>query len=156
MDHALDEVVAAVRGGIGIVQLHGHEDAGYMQELRNTVTTFIVKVLHIPPAGSGGVDLSAFRAQVTAVMQHADAILLDTAVKGESGGTGTVFDWALAEEVAKWAPTFVAGGLTAENVGELLARVRPLGVDVASGVEMAPGKKDVGKVKAFVTGVKAA
>mmetsp|Transcript_2707 Transcript_2707/g.6351 ORF Transcript_2707/g.6351 Transcript_2707/m.6351 type:complete len:535 (+) Transcript_2707:3-1607(+) len=156
MDHSVDEVVSAVRDGIAIVQLHGQEDAAYMKELRSRLTTFIVKVLHIPPAGSTGVDVDAFRAQVSDVMQHADAILLDTAVKGESGGTGVAFDWTLAEQVARWAPTFVAGGLTAGNVGDLLKRVRPLGVDVASGVEASPGKKDVGKVKAFVTAVKAA
>ena len=67
------------------------------------------------------------------------------------GGTGETFNWDLAIEVIKLGrPVFLAGGLTPENVGEAVRRVRPYGVDVSSGVEAAPGRKDRAKVRAFV------
>ncbi|MDE3118883.1 MAG: phosphoribosylanthranilate isomerase, partial [Nitrospirota bacterium] len=70
------------------------------------------------------------------------------------GGTGEVGDWALAAEVAGHAPVLLAGGLTAENVRDAIQRVRPYGVDVSSGVEASPGKKDQAKVRAFIEAAK--
>ena len=84
-----------------------------------------------------------------------DAYLLD-AYSGEArGGTGEKFNWDLAIEAQKFGkPIFLAGGLTPENVADAVRKVRPFGVDVASGVESSPGKKDHAKVKAFIQAVK--
>jgi phosphoribosylanthranilate isomerase len=82
------------------------------------------------------------------------AFLVDASVKGAYGGTGITADWGTAAELAKQYPLLLAGGLTPENVAEAVRRVRPWGVDVASGVESVPGKKDPAKMKAFVQAVK--
>jgi len=86
-----------------------------------------------------------------------DAFLLDADSKGGLGGTGEKFNWDLAIEAQKFGkPIFLAGGLTPENVGEAVKKVRPFAVDVSSGVESAPGKKDAAKVRAFIAAVQAA
>ncbi|HEY3930975.1 MAG TPA: phosphoribosylanthranilate isomerase [Verrucomicrobiae bacterium] len=84
-----------------------------------------------------------------------DAYLLDAFSSEVRGGTGEVFNWNLAVEVQKFGkPIFLAGGLTPENVAEAVKKVRPFGVDVSSGVESAPGKKDHAKLKAFIEAVR--
>jgi phosphoribosylanthranilate isomerase len=86
-----------------------------------------------------------------------DAWLLDAYSPGKPGGTGEVFNWDLAVEARKKGrPIFLAGGLTAENIAEAVRRVHPYGVDVSSGVESAPGRKDHAKVAAFVRNAKEA
>jgi phosphoribosylanthranilate isomerase len=82
------------------------------------------------------------------------ALLVDAAVKGVYGGSGVTADWNGAAELAKKYPLLLAGGLTPENVAEAVSRVKPWGVDVASGVESAPGKKDAGKMVEFVKNVR--
>ncbi|MFW6087548.1 MAG: phosphoribosylanthranilate isomerase [Myxococcota bacterium] len=77
-------------------------------------------------------------------------LLLDALVPGEKGGTGHTFDWRIATDLARERLLTLAGGLTPANVAEAIATVRPHRVDVASGVESAPGKKDPAKVRAFV------
>jgi phosphoribosylanthranilate isomerase len=86
----------------------------------------------------------------------AAAVLLDTRVDGDApGGTGRTFDWSLVRPVREGTSyVLLAGGLTPENVGDAIATVRPDGVDVSSGVESAPGKKDPAKVRAFVDAVR--
>jgi phosphoribosylanthranilate isomerase len=84
-----------------------------------------------------------------------DAFLLDAHSKSGLGGTGETFNWDLAVTAEKFGkPIFLAGGLTPSNVAEAVARVRPFGVDVSSGVESAPGKKDAAKVRAFIAAAK--
>ena len=84
----------------------------------------------------------------------APALLLDAAVKGVYGGSGVMADWNRAAELAKQYPLLLAGGLTPENVAAAVSRVNPWGVDVASGVESAPGEKDAAKMSAFVNAVR--
>jgi phosphoribosylanthranilate isomerase len=79
-----------------------------------------------------------------------DAVLLDSHVPGEMGGTGHRAPWELIAAGRLGVPVILAGGLTPDNVAEAIRTVRPAGVDVASGVESAPGKKDPGKVRAFI------
>ena len=84
-----------------------------------------------------------------------DAYLLDAYSVEARGGTGEKFNWDLAVEAQKFGkPIFLAGGLTPENVAEAVKKVQPFGVDVSSGVESAPGKKDHAKVKAFIQAAK--
>ena len=91
-----------------------------------------------------------------------DYILLDACVPGQLGGTGRRADWdAIAREMQKTSdstrpPLLLAGGLTADNVAQAIARVSPVGVDVSSGVESSPGKKDSAKVKAFIAAARGA
>ncbi|NOT03653.1 MAG: phosphoribosylanthranilate isomerase [Anaerolineales bacterium] len=82
------------------------------------------------------------------------ALLVDAAVKGVYGGSGITADWSSAAELAKKYPLLLAGGLTPENVADAVRQVKPWGVDVASGVESAPGEKDAAKMSAFVKAVK--
>jgi phosphoribosylanthranilate isomerase len=82
------------------------------------------------------------------------AFLVDSSVKGIYGGSGVTADWDGAAELAKKYPLLLAGGLTPENVAEAVRRVKPWGVDVASGVESAPGEKDPSRMKAFVQAVR--
>ncbi len=82
------------------------------------------------------------------------ALLLDAYKMGVYGGSGEVADWGIAVQLARSAPLLLAGGLTPDNVLAAVEQVRPWGVDVASGVESAPGKKDVIKMKAFVQTVR--
>lgn len=85
---------------------------------------------------------------------EAPAILIDAAVKGVYGGSGVTADWTAAAKLAKKYPLLLAGGLTHENVADAVRQVQPWGVDVASGVESAPGEKDAGKMSAFIKAVK--
>jgi phosphoribosylanthranilate isomerase len=84
----------------------------------------------------------------------APAFLVDASVKGIYGGSGVTADWNGAAELAKKYPLLLAGGLTPENVAEAVSRVKPWGVDVASGVESAPGEKDAKKMVEFVKKVR--
>ncbi|HXJ94125.1 MAG TPA: phosphoribosylanthranilate isomerase [Terriglobia bacterium] len=86
----------------------------------------------------------------------ADVILLDAFHPALKGGTGRTIDWAKAREATKFARVILAGGLTPENVGEAIRQVRPFAVDVASGVEAAPGLKDASKLRAFFAAVREA
>jgi phosphoribosylanthranilate isomerase len=86
-----------------------------------------------------------------------DAILLDSFTKDQYGGTGKVHDWTLSRQIKEAVapvPVILAGGLKPENVKEAILTVKPYAIDVASGVELEPGIKDHGKVRAFVENVK--
>jgi phosphoribosylanthranilate isomerase len=82
--------------------------------------------------------------------------LLDAAVAGAYGGTGVTANWEAARSIVDRAPIFLAGGLNSENVAEAIRSVRPWGVDVASGVEQRPGKKDLHRLNKFMETVKLA
>jgi phosphoribosylanthranilate isomerase len=92
--------------------------------------------------------------------QTVHAFLLDSGFVGEPGGSGRTFDWAASEAatkaIKKLGRIIVAGGLTASNVGEAMGILKPWGVDVSSGVEAGPGKKDPDKVRAFIAAVRKA
>src|SRR5205823_4477295 len=84
---------------------------------------------------------------------HTDFHLLDSYAKGVPGGTGETFAWELAKAHKGRAPMILSGGLNAENVAEAIDVVRPFAVDVASGTELAPGRKHPEKLKAFADAV---
>jgi phosphoribosylanthranilate isomerase len=105
--------------------------------------------------------IKAFRVDDAASLQalpayRTDAWLLDSCVPGLLGGTGAKFNWDLAVEAKRLGrPIILAGGLTPENIGEAVRRVQPYAVDVSSGVEMTPGRKDPARMRAFVQAAKA-
>ncbi len=100
--------------------------------------------------------VTAFVDRATALGRRPAAVLIDSFVAGEMGGTGHVAPWHLLAGFDPGVPLILAGGLTPENVAEAVRTVRPWGVDVASGVESAPGRKDAGKVRAFVANARGA
>lgn len=108
----------------------------------------------------GLINLKAVRvrdSESLAQLEHfqTDAFLLDAHSQNGLGGTGKTFNWDLAIEAQKFGkPIFLAGGLTPGNVADAVRKVRPFGVDVSSGVESAPGKKDHAKVRAFIAAAK--
>ena len=124
---------------LDLAQLHGDETAEMLGEL-------------------DGKAFKAFRGIPETIngfaRSESPAFLVDASVKGVYGGSGVTADWNGAAELAKKYPLLLAGGLTPENVAEAVSRVKPWGVDVASGVESAPGEKDASKMKAFVQAVR--
>jgi phosphoribosylanthranilate isomerase len=94
------------------------------------------------------------RAEIQALAGfHTDYHLLDSYVAGQPGGTGQTFSWEIARAHRGGAPVILSGGLTPENVREAIESVRPFAVDVASGVELEPGRKDPAKLEAFLEAV---
>jgi phosphoribosylanthranilate isomerase len=130
----------ARRVGLTHIQVHGDVDPA---EARSASGLPVIQGIRMD--GPGGVA----RARASA----ADVVLLDAAVAGRDGGTGTTFDWALLDAEPLGRPFALAGGLTPENVAEAVRRMGPSLVDVSSGVESAPGRKDAGRVAAFVAAV---
>lgn len=94
--------------------------------------------------------------EATALGPRPAAVLIDSYVAGEMGGTGHKAPWHLLAGFDPGVPLILAGGLTPDNVADAIRLVRPWGVDVASGVESAPGRKDAAKVRAFVKNARAA
>ncbi|MHB1925401.1 MAG: phosphoribosylanthranilate isomerase, partial [Acidimicrobiales bacterium] len=140
-DESKERVVEAVnRNGLKAAQLHGRETpetvAWVAERVPMTIKAF--------PAG----DPSVGRADE----YGADVIMLDAA----SPGSGHVFDWALAGEAPDGVRVLLAGGLDPGNVASAIARVKPWGVDVATGVERSPGHKDPAKLRAFILAARAA
>lgn len=125
--------------GLDQAQLHGDESSELVAQVRG------FKALR--PQSMDEADTQAHAYAVTTE----PALLIDAYRKGEYGGTGQVGDWSLAAKIAPQYPILLAGGLTPENVAEAIRQVQPWGVDVASGVESAPGKKDAAKMKEFVS-----
>jgi phosphoribosylanthranilate isomerase len=126
--------------GLAIAQLHGNESAIYCQELGRTV----LKALRVKDR-SMFLALAEFRGRA-----RVRGFLLDAFSDQAYGGTGQIIDWQLSAEAAKSANIFLAGGLTPDNVEKAIQAVQPYGVDVSSGVERVPGKKDHEKVRAFI------
>ena len=136
--------------GLDWVQLSGDETWQYYREIKKPV----IKVIHISAAKTVD-EVMADMETVYRLSQKRDIIcLLDSRVGDAYGGTGQVFDWDLAREVAVRLPVMVAGGLTPDNVGQLVEGVSPGGIDVSSGVET-NGQKDASKIRAFVAAVRA-
>ncbi|HEX6595911.1 MAG TPA: phosphoribosylanthranilate isomerase [Acidimicrobiales bacterium] len=139
-DESPSRVVEIVNtAGLRAAQLHGHETAEQAQYVRQRVPLLIQAF----PAGDPA---------VARIFEYkADALLLDAATPG----SGQVFDWSMAE-VPDGIRLILAGGLTPANVASAIAAIHPWGVDVVSGVEASPGRKDPVKVRAFVAAAKAA
>ncbi|WP_085617112.1 MULTISPECIES: phosphoribosylanthranilate isomerase [unclassified Pseudomonas] len=137
----LNEILEVVP--LDLLQFHGDETP---QDCEGYHRPWI-KALRVRP----GDDLEA----ACQLYAGARGILLDTYVPGVPGGTGEAFDWSLVPaRLSK--PIILAGGLSADNVGQAIAQVRPYAVDVSGGVEQAKGIKDAAKIEAFMRAVKQA
>lgn len=144
--------------GLDLVQLHGSEGMAAASVKNCGVPAIRVVDIATDPE-TGMASSNAAETLLASVTNDPVAILLDTSIKGakEGGGTGTTFDWSIAQKVQDAGlPVLIAGGLTVENVPDAVGSIRPFGVDVSSGVEQAPGKKDHEKVKEFVGGARRA
>ena len=130
--------------GLALAQLHGDETATYCETLGRPV----LKAIRLKDRRSF-LALAEFKGRA-----GVRGLLLDAYSDDAYGGTGRTTDWSLAAEVARAATVVLAGGLTAENVGAAIRTVRPYGVDVSSGVEDRPGKKNREKMRAFVQAAK--
>jgi phosphoribosylanthranilate isomerase len=143
----LDDVLKTLGSvPLTMLQLHGDEGPSYCAEAQRRTGLKVMKAVRAKDAQAVR-SLSAF---------HTDFHMIDAYVPGTYGGTGEGFDWELAAAHTGDAPLVLSGGLTAENVGEAIATVQPFAVDVASGVESAPGVKDSYRMQSFFEAVASA
>jgi phosphoribosylanthranilate isomerase len=133
---------------LSLIQLHGDEGPSFCAEVARRTGARVIKAAQV--SGSADVqDLERF---------HVDFHLLDARAKavarqGMRGGTGETFDWALVSARRSHVPLILSGGLSADNVADAIAVVRPYAVDTASGTEAAPGHKDPDRLRAFFQAV---
>ncbi len=142
VNETAENIEAACRFcGLDAIQLHGNEPPNILNKLKDFKT------------------IKAFRIQnekdINPIKKYKpNAILLDGYSENKMGGTGTSFDWKIVKKLKTSIPIIVAGGLTHLNVSRAIKIVNPYGVDVSSGVEIAPGKKDKKLIKQFIDAVK--
>lgn len=134
----LDDVIrTADAASLSVLQFHGEEGPSYCAEARRRSGLKVVKAARVRDAAS-----------IRALSAHrTDFHMLDAYVPGRPGGTGERFDWSLAAEHPQEPPLILSGGIDAGNVGEAIATVKPFAVDVSSGVEASPGRKDPEKLR---------
>jgi len=160
VDHGPEQVREIVaQTGLTMVQLHGKQllDRVWNASVPVEQSVGVKKVIPVIPGDSlkdRGVAISE------AARDRIFALLLDGQSNGSMGGTGTTFDWrgtrAMVGVISLKLPVIVAGGLHAGNVAEAVRLLQPFGVDVSSGVEARPGRKDPAKVSAFIQAVRTA
>jgi phosphoribosylanthranilate isomerase len=138
----VEEIVNYCR--LTLVQLHGTESPEYCKK----ISCQVIKSFSIRPESDSE--------ELTTYADVASGFLLDTYHKHMAGGTGVAFDWELVEQVKPPGPVILAGGLSPGNVGEAIRQVKPFAVDVNSGVEYQPGRKDTDKLKNFAHEVRKA
>ncbi|MBP1774314.1 MAG: trpF [candidate division NC10 bacterium] len=143
VDHPLEEVLRIVSVlGLHAVQLHGQEPAAYSRR----IPVPVIRAVRVR-------DAASLRSLET---YPAHAFLLDAYVEGLPGGTGTPISLDLARQAKGRKPVILSGGLRPETVSQAVRLVRPYGVDVSSGVEASPGRKDHAKVREFIVNVRQA
>ena len=148
-NHLADEVNRIAREcRLDRVQLAGQETIECCQNINFP----IIKVIHVSRDAKADSILAQTQSWYESMKGSNFLCLLDTVVDGGYGGTGVRFDWRIAKEVCSRFPVMIAGGLTPDNVTQLIREVKPWGVDVASGVET-DGRKDNAKIEAFIRAV---
>jgi len=148
----LREVIARLQPRA--VQLHSTRAAELAAELRAACPVWVA--VGLPPRGESAQAETALTAIAAAAAAGAEMIVLDTAVKGRTGGTGQTSDWEVAAEIVGRSPlpVLLAGGISPDNAAEALARVRPAGLDASSRLEISPGRKDAVAVRELARVVK--
>ncbi|MGB7209543.1 MAG: phosphoribosylanthranilate isomerase [Pyrinomonadaceae bacterium] len=147
VNQEITEIVEAVEtAGLDLVQLHGEETPDFVAELGCHISSDLIKAFRVGP----GFDTGSVRDYPV------EYVLFDSlSVTGDRGGTGESFDWTIANSLSVSSKVlFLAGGLNPLNVAEAVRQVCPFAVDVASGVESVPGKKDPEKMAAFIKNAK--
>ncbi|MEM6327114.1 MAG: phosphoribosylanthranilate isomerase [Bacteroidota bacterium] len=148
---AQDVIDTCAAGGFALAQLHGHE---------TPETCAAVREAGVPVIKSVQVVSDAAAEQILAIAEPyreaVDFLLLDTHHTSLWGGTGESFNWRLARQVSRAFPTFLAGGISAENVVEAIDTMRPFAVDLSSSLEESPGIKDFDKLADFFDAFRAA
>ena len=140
VNQPIGEIVrAAENEHLSMIQLHGDEGLSFCREVARKTGCPVIKAIRVKSSA----DIDAARSF------RVDYHLLDAYREGEPGGTGQTVDWELLRRRRSRVPMILAGGLTPDNVGEAIAAARPWAVDVASGVESAPGLKDHELMSAF-------
>ena len=124
--------------GLSAIQLHNDWTPG---ELKEFETVKVIKTFRVD---------SHFNATRLKNYHAADAFLFDTKIDGRMGGTGKTFDWKILKKIAFKKPVIISGGLNPGNVSKAVRFFKPYGVDVSSGVEKSPGKKDLRLVREFI------
>jgi len=137
--------------GLDWVQLSGDEDLECCRQMEKP----FIKAIHIAPDWDKEQLLAHLESHQRKLRHHSPIYLLDTQVEDKYGGTGRVFSWDIARRAAERYPVMIAGGLDPENVGKVVAELKPWGVDVSSGVESG-GVKDIKKIEAFMAAVRRA
>ncbi|MCK4463272.1 MAG: phosphoribosylanthranilate isomerase [Candidatus Omnitrophica bacterium] len=145
LDHDINFVKNQTRlCRLDLIQLHGNEDPGYAAELsasgRRVIKSFKMK--------------KDFDFSILDTYDMVDFFLFDTFKQGVPGGTGLIFDWEILKGKRFSKPIFLAGGLKPDNVKKAIEKVRPYAVDVASGVESEPGRKDYKLLEKLITAIK--
>ncbi len=130
--------------GLALAQIHGDETPAYCESLDRPV----LRAIRLKDRRSF-LSLAEYKGRA-----GVRGFVVDAFSPNSYGGTGQTVDWALAGEAAKAAPVLLAGGLTPHNVREAIEQVRPYGVDVSSGVEASPGRKDPEKLATFIQAVR--
>jgi phosphoribosylanthranilate isomerase len=128
--------------GLDLVQLSGDEPP----EMAAEIEVPVIKAIRVQQ----GTSIDDVRALIQRYLECSAAVLIDSHVAGQWGGTGMVGDWNSAARLASEFPVVLAGGLNGNNVAEAIDRVKPAGVDVSSGVET-EGRKDAGKIRQFIS-----
>lgn len=148
VEQSAPEIVKiAKKVGLAGIQLHGEQTPADCESLASELEVFLIKSVRVAVESDLDV-LSGFKD----VVQY---FLLDARVDGQMGGTGQTFPWELTARAKVFGkPVFLAGGLTPENVAEAIEAAQPFAVDVASGVEKSPKRKDYEKMKTFIEEVK--
>ena len=161
--HQIEEILMALPRTVLTVGVVADEDPGYLKDLLR-VCPFGALQFHGEEPPEEVLQFKAETKLIKAVRvkgarnleiipkyQGIDAVLLDAYSPDRQGGTGTAFDWTLAAQAKRFGiPVIVAGGLTPSNVHEVIRQADPYGVDVSSGVETAPGRKDHALIREFV------
>lgn len=153
VDAPLAEIERTMRvAGLDLAQLHGGEPAAQMQALSGRA----FKALRPRPGNDVEAEVLLYLSVAPGAI-WAPQLLVDAYHPGAYGGTGQTGDWRLAHALARRCERLLlAGGLTPDNVTQAIAAVQPWGVDVSSGVEVSPGRKDHGRVRAFIAAARAA
>ena len=146
MNESEDKVLTIARHvGLHCLQLHGEESPGTVRRLKRTLP--VIKAIRVR---------GSFSTSQLAPYKHATAFLLDGFDRRRHGGSGKTFRWDIARRAGRAGRIFLAGGLTPDNIGAAIRSGKPYAVDVCSGVEAKPGKKDPVLVKDFMRAVRQA
>ncbi len=160
----LSEIMDVIGSGVKAVGVFVNESRDYVEKVVNDCGLYAAQ-LHGCESSDDFVDFESRMWRAVSLGENdnckvdiekwkADRFVIDAAVPGMYGGTGLLADWSRAADIAEKYPVMLAGGLSPLNVSDAIAAVNPIGVDVSSGLESEPGRKDHKKIKTFMENVR--